>query len=109
MLILHPAGPGAAAPTFTSTHAFEAQQWTADANAGVGYSFLTAAGAANVQPALKANLRVSATGRFAVEDADLTRRQPRHFFADQAALEGRRDRHGRERLLDVRELLQVRG
>jgi len=84
MLFYNLAG-GVAAPTYTTNQQFEANRWVADAAAGVGYTFL-AGGAPNIVAKANPRLRVSANGLFAVEDADLTRRQPKHFFATSAAL-----------------------
>ena len=86
MLIYNLAGVGAVAPTYTTNQQFEAHEWLADVAAGVGYTFLNLAGAPNIVTLANPRLRVSANGRFAVEDADLTRRQPKHFFAAPAAL-----------------------
>ncbi|MFF3749514.1 hypothetical protein ACFYYH_03480 [Streptomyces sp. NPDC002018] len=85
MLIYDLAGAGAGAPTYTTNQQFEAQSWVADGAAAVGYTFLVG-GAPNIVPLANPRLRVSTNGLFAVEDASLTRRQPRHFFADPAAL-----------------------
>ncbi|WP_221359025.1 hypothetical protein [Streptomyces beigongshangae] len=87
MLFYNLAGPGAMPPTYTTDQQFEAQAWSADHAAGVGYTFLVG-GAPNIVPRADPGLRVSANGRFAVEDVDGTRRQPKHFFADPAALAG---------------------
>jgi hypothetical protein len=86
VLFYHLAGPGAVAPTYTTNQQFEAHAWLADPAAGVGYTFLTALGAPNIALTPNPTLRVSANGLFAIEDADLTRRQPKHFFAAPAAL-----------------------
>ncbi|MFC4036445.1 hypothetical protein ACFO3J_34155 [Streptomyces polygonati] len=85
MLLYNLAGGGAPAPTYTTNQQFEANEWLADAGAGVGYTFL-AGGAPNIVTLANPGLRVSANGLFAVEDADLTRRQPKHFFADPVEL-----------------------
>ncbi|GLU48256.1 hypothetical protein [Nocardiopsis ansamitocini] len=85
MHVYNLAGAGALAPTYTTNQTFEANEWVADAAAGVGYSFL-AAGAPNIVNSPNPRLRVSANGLFAVEDADLSRRQPKHFFATPVAL-----------------------
>jgi hypothetical protein len=71
--------------TYTTTAAtLDALQLTADAGADVGYTFVTTA--APIQPniggAVHPALRVSDSGGLAIEDADLTLRQPRSFFAD---------------------------
>lgn len=79
------AGPGALAPTYTSTSPLEAQAWLPDAAAGVGYTFLNA-GAPNIVGSTTTGLRVSANGRFAVEDSPVTRRQAKHFFATAATV-----------------------
>lgn len=79
------AGPAAIAPTYTSTSPLEAHAWVADAAAGVGYTFLNA-GAPNIVGSTTTGLRVSANGRFAVEDSPVTRRQAKHFFATAATV-----------------------
>jgi hypothetical protein len=90
MLLYQFAGPGVAGNTYTTTTTFDALRWRADAGAGVGYSFLTAAApiAPNTGALPHPPLRVSSNGNLAVEAADLTRRQPRHFFANPALLDG---------------------
>ena len=84
------AGPGVAGNTYTTTTTFSALQWRAEPAAGVGYSFLTAAApiAPNAMVMPHQPLRVSNNGNLAIEAADLTRRQPRHFFASPALLYG---------------------
>jgi len=90
MLLYQFAGPGVAGNTYTTTTTFSALQWRAEPAAGVGYSFLTAAPpiAPNTAVMPHPQLRVSSNGNLAIEDADLTRRQPRHFFANPALLYG---------------------
>ncbi|CAI7974199.1 conserved hypothetical protein [Frankia sp. Hr75.2] len=90
--------PGAAAPTYTTTSTFSALQFRADVNAPVGYSFLNGAPGpiapvvrtlpdpAAAPPLPSPQLWVSDQGNLAIEQADLTRRQPRHFFASQNAV-----------------------
>lgn len=73
---------------YTTTSIFSGLAASPDAAAGVGYTFLTPAGQPNVQPAAGPPLRVSDNGNLAVEDADLTQRQPRYFFAAAALLPG---------------------
>ncbi|MFG2720052.1 hypothetical protein ACGFW5_17405 [Streptomyces sp. NPDC048416] len=85
MHYFNPAGPAAPAPTYTSTSPLEAHAWVADAAAGVGYTFLNA-GAPNIVGSTTTGLRVSANGRFAVEDSPVTRRQAKHFFATAATV-----------------------
>jgi hypothetical protein len=88
MRVFNLAGGGAVPPTYTTNQTFEAQEWLADPLPGVGYRFLTPGGAPNIVASPNPALRVSNNGLFAVEDADLSRRQPKHFFADLAALDG---------------------
>jgi hypothetical protein len=87
MLIFQPAGAAGPGPTYATNQQFEAHQWVADGNAGVGYTFLQA-GAPNVQALANPSLRVSDNGLLAIEDADLTRRQPKHFFAAAGSIDG---------------------
>ncbi|MGW2395882.1 hypothetical protein ACWCYY_04955 [Kitasatospora sp. NPDC001664] len=87
MLLYNLAGPGAAAPTYTTSHPLVAQEFVLDPAAYVGYSFRNGAGAPNLVAApAGTRLAVSQNGRFAIEAADLTRRQPKFFFADPAQL-----------------------
>ena len=90
VFICNYAGAGAAVPPvnhYTTTSTFVGLTATAAAT-GVGYTFLNVAGAPNVQPVLPPALRVSDGGNLAVEDADLTGRQPRYFFATATLLPG---------------------
>ncbi|MGW4650934.1 hypothetical protein [Kitasatospora sp. NPDC004289] len=87
MLLYNLAGPGAVAPTYTTSHPLVAQEFVLDPAAYVGYSFRNGAGAPNLVAApAGTRLAVSQNGRFAIEAADLTRRQPKFFFADPAQL-----------------------
>ncbi|CAO5252200.1 hypothetical protein [Frankia sp. AgKG'84/4] len=91
MQLYHFAAPGAVAPTYTTTSSFTALSARVDVNAPLGYSFLT--NGANVAPVIQTlaapaapALWVSDLGNLAIEQADLTQRQPRHFFAAQNAI-----------------------
>ncbi|MFJ7242701.1 hypothetical protein ACIQWB_37035 [Streptomyces olivaceus] len=73
--------------TYAANQPFESHEWQIDPLPGVGYRFLNGAGTPNIVGLNTPGLRVSDNGLFAVEDADLTRRQPKHFFADLTALD----------------------
>ncbi|MGW6745815.1 hypothetical protein ACWGDX_34615 [Streptomyces sp. NPDC055025] len=77
------AGPAA----YATNQQFEANQWVADGAAPLGYSFL-AGGVPNIVQLANPGLRVSDNGLFAIEEADLTRRQPKHFFSTAEAIAG---------------------
>jgi hypothetical protein len=90
MRLFHLAGPGGGPLTYTTTTNFRALQSSPDPNAALGYTFLTPAGPGvpHVQALANPPLRVSDQAHLAVEDAVLTTRQPRHFFADPAMIAG---------------------
>jgi hypothetical protein len=84
------AGPAGGPFTYTTTTTFSALQSSLDPNAGLGYTFLTpgAPGVPHVQVLANPPLRVSDQAHLAVEDAVLTARQPRDFFADPGMIAG---------------------
>ncbi|MFE9427558.1 hypothetical protein ACFYNO_31825 [Kitasatospora sp. NPDC006697] len=82
MLLYSTAGP----LTYTSSKPFEAHSALPDAAAGVGHTFVTPAGVPNFATLPSPQLLVSQNGLFAIEAADLTQRQPTHFYADPKAL-----------------------
>jgi hypothetical protein len=83
------AGAGVGPNTYVTTAAtMDGLHAAADPTAAVGYTFVTTAPPirAMIQGVPHPALRVSDNGGLAVEDADLTRRQPRSFFADQGLI-----------------------
>lgn len=81
---------GGGANTYTTTTNFNALQSAAEPNAALNYTFLTAGapGTPHVQALPHPPLRVSDQGNLAVENAVLTTRQPRDFFANPALIAG---------------------
>ncbi len=84
------AGGAGGANTYTTTTTFRALQSSPDPGAGIGYTFLApgAPGTPHTQLAAHPQIRVSDNGHLAIEDANVTARQPRHLFADPALIPG---------------------
>lgn len=86
-LLFNPAGGGAVGNTYNHAGGttFEGQEKGVGALAS---SFMTAGGVPNINNGPAPALRISATGQLAIEDSDLTTRQPKHFFAAAASIAG---------------------
>ena len=89
MLLYQFASPGGGVNTYTTTATFDALQ-SPPIGTGIGYTFLTAgAPGTPCNPRLPhPQIRVSDNGHLAIEDANVTQRQPRHFFADPGLIAG---------------------